>query len=411
MPVEDDDDRPRRRGRDDDDRGDRPRRGRDDDRDRPRGRRGDDDDRSRRRRDDGRDDYHDDGRHRRPARQTNVCGIIAMIFGIMALVVGIMPCVGTFAVFTAVPAVVLGLIGIILGAKSDGRMGKGMAIAGLTTGIIAVLLAGFWYFVLDRTFKAIDTSVKEAQERREKEAAVELEEIKKSTEPVRTTVQEINKAYEQDRAAADAKYKRKIVEVTGRVVKIDRHEFAKPAETVVELSGPQGTRVMCEFVGEDEQLKALVAGQEVTIRGRCTGHIAWVELKPCLVIAKGAKADPAGAGNAQGRGKGPAGDVEEENAAAFYSAWKANKAAFDRDFKGKVIEVYGIIRDVNLTGDQYTVSFEAGGPGELVKCVFDQDPATRDRLAQLKPGAAKNVRVRGKCPGGSPTLEGCVLVP
>jgi hypothetical protein len=52
----------------------------------------------------------------------------------------------------------------------------------------------------------------------------------------------------------------------------------------------------------------------------------------------------------------------------------------------------------------------AGNPedGDTVHCEFAKDPNTRALLAQLRPG--QQVRIRGKCLGGEPNLDACILV-
>jgi O-antigen ligase len=57
-------------------------------------------------------------------------------FGVAALVLGI---VGLFIVFCSILAIIFGAIGISK-ANKDPRYGKGMAIAGLVLGIIAVVI-------------------------------------------------------------------------------------------------------------------------------------------------------------------------------------------------------------------------------------------------------------------------------
>jgi hypothetical protein len=97
----------------------------------------------------------------------------------------------------------------------------------------------------------------------------------------------------------------------------------------------------------------------------------------------------------------------------FYKFWEDaleadNEERFDRAYKNKIIELTGVIEDINLVGDNYTVYLKAGGDGDQVACAFPKEPAVRARLVQLMPGA--QIRIRGKCLGGDPSLEACILV-
>lgn len=66
-------------------------------------------------------------------------GVAALIMGIISFVVAFIPCVGLFALFTAVVAIVLGAIGLSQASKSETP--KGMSLAGLITGVLALFIA------------------------------------------------------------------------------------------------------------------------------------------------------------------------------------------------------------------------------------------------------------------------------
>jgi hypothetical protein len=81
---------------------------------------------------------------------------------------------------------------------------------------------------------------------------------------------------------------------------------------------------------------------------------------------------------------------------------------FDRAYKNKIIELTGVVDEVDFTGEEYTVLLKAGRQDETVACQFAKDPNARALLGQLRPG--QQVRIRGKCLGGFPGLEACILV-
>jgi hypothetical protein len=66
-------------------------------------------------------------------------GVAALIMGIISFVVAFIPCVGLFAMLTAIVAVVLGAIGLSQASRAEAP--KGMALGGLITGVIALFIA------------------------------------------------------------------------------------------------------------------------------------------------------------------------------------------------------------------------------------------------------------------------------
>ncbi|MDR0229237.1 MAG: DUF308 domain-containing protein [Flavobacteriaceae bacterium] len=77
---------------------------------------------------------------------TPVAGIISLISGIFALVISFIPCFGTVAVFVAIVPIILGIVSITHANKNGGQ--KGLGIAGLCIGAVALLIGLFWGMVL-----------------------------------------------------------------------------------------------------------------------------------------------------------------------------------------------------------------------------------------------------------------------
>jgi hypothetical protein len=83
----------------------------------------------------------------------------------------------------------------------------------------------------------------------------------------------------------------------------------------------------------------------------------------------------------------------------------------DRIYKGKILEVTGTVREVDIKSedeDTYRVELGTGMDDALAACEFAKTPENRARLAKLKPG--DTVTIRGKCLGGGATIEACVVV-
>ena len=85
-----------------------------------------------------------------------------------------------------------------------------------------------------------------------------------------------------------------------------------------------------------------------------------------------------------------------------------DKAKADKDYKGKVIEVYGPVQETWDEGER-TMVVLSGGKSEEVRCLVS--PASEPDLADLKAG--RPTMVKGKCRGvvrGDLSLGGCLIV-
>ncbi len=80
----------------------------------------------------------------KPMNQNNGQGfaIASLVIGIFALLFSIIPCVGTSAIFIGIVAVVFGAVALTKATTPDAP--KGMSIAGVSLGGLAILIAIFW---------------------------------------------------------------------------------------------------------------------------------------------------------------------------------------------------------------------------------------------------------------------------
>lgn len=93
----------------------------------------------------------------------------------------------------------------------------------------------------------------------------------------------LQKAFEDNETSASQKYINKIVEVTGIIASV------KPGEnnilSISLVTGSDLSSVICTFtsIGNPSEY---VAGEEITLRGECSGFLMDVLLNNCAVIEK-----------------------------------------------------------------------------------------------------------------------------
>ncbi|HEX3150247.1 MAG TPA: DUF4190 domain-containing protein [Gemmataceae bacterium] len=200
-----------------------------------------------------------------------------MIVGIIALIIGVLPCVGTFGFIPGLIGVILGTIGLVIAKKSNGRQGGGMAIAGLSTGAVAIILSIVWFVVVGRVTKKLDDVADERNQIREREAEV----IKNSAAPSLTAAA-LATAVDTNRAKAEADYKGRVVELTGTVYRL---ELDSPP--TIQLDAVGDWVVNCNFPTSQtsELRRRLKIGTPVTIRGRVEQiNQRGIVLKNCILV-------------------------------------------------------------------------------------------------------------------------------
>ena len=92
---------------------------------------------------------------------------------------------------------------------------------------------------------------------------------------------DLQMAFEDDEAVALAKYVNKIIEVTGTVESIKAGEG--DITSVVLKTGSGLSSVICTLSSHSDPAE-LVSGNEVTIRGECSGFLMDVLLNNCTII-------------------------------------------------------------------------------------------------------------------------------
>jgi hypothetical protein len=95
------------------------------------------------------------------------------------------------------------------------------------------------------------------------------------------TATSLQKAFEDDETAASTRYINKILEVTGTIISV------KPAEnnflSISLVTGSDFSSVICTFPAIADPSK-FRTGDEITLRGECSGFLLDVLLNNCAVI-------------------------------------------------------------------------------------------------------------------------------
>ena len=81
-------------------------------------------------------------------------GVAALITGIITFVLAVIPCVGILAIIPGIIAIVLASVGLSQASRSDSP--RGILIAGLVIGIIAIMIAFSQIFVAGRLARHTD---------------------------------------------------------------------------------------------------------------------------------------------------------------------------------------------------------------------------------------------------------------
>ncbi|MBP3960337.1 hypothetical protein J8F10_34345 [Gemmata sp. G18] len=255
-----------------------------------------------------------DEEYRTPRKETSTLGVIAFVMGLLALVISLIPCFGAFAIFAGGIPLVLALASVLIARGSNQKMGFPVAATAVSGSAVAFSL--MWLAVIgsmmdNRAAKRpapplpvppppqvrVNPPLKKPDENKlddEKFQKQLLEDLAKDRikerirngpgEPV--TAGTLETDYLTNVVAAESRYKDKVLEVTGKVVRVIREDGK--LQYLLELDTGEPTKtVNCEFNEQTKHpLTSIKRGQEVKVRGQCVGRVdAFVTLKDC-VLAK-----------------------------------------------------------------------------------------------------------------------------
>jgi predicted Zn finger-like uncharacterized protein len=201
----------------------------------------------------------------------NVLGLISLILGILGLPLSLIPCVGLLALPFVGIGLLLGIIGFFV-AHSGQNSGKGLPIAGTLVNVFGLMVTLAWLGVI--AYFANKEQTRRAQE----------EQTIRQGSALAVTAVDLFNHYQDNRADADARYKDKVLKLSGTVAEVNPGMGLD--EATVELkTDEEDESVFCHFRWEHREAVArLKPGQPVTIRGKCKGmSLGSVTLEPCVL--------------------------------------------------------------------------------------------------------------------------------
>jgi hypothetical protein len=116
-------------------------------------------------------------------------GIAGLVLGIIAVVFSFVPCLGAYAVFPGALAIVLSAISISQANKANAP--KGLAIAGLVCSIVGTSIGAWQWYTLNKAANAIKEGIE----------SIDTATIRKSIESIGSEVKE---AIEESKKSADS---------------------------------------------------------------------------------------------------------------------------------------------------------------------------------------------------------------
>lgn len=95
-------------------------------------------------------------------------GIAGMVIGILALLWSFIPCLGAWALWPGLLALVLSGVGLLLSLQA--QKVDGFCVAGLCVSVVATGIAGYWYYKVNKGVKEWEKQgrefIKESERRR-----------------------------------------------------------------------------------------------------------------------------------------------------------------------------------------------------------------------------------------------------
>jgi hypothetical protein len=214
--------------------------------------------------------------------------------------------------------------------------------------------------------------------------------------PVEVTAEELAKAYKDDPAAADAKYKGRLVAVEGKL-----HDIMITGDVMVLLAGlppepgqPLGTKVRClPTKAEERRVWNASRGQTIKLKGKCAGMSGpFIDVMDCKVERMGS--DPA----------------VQLRASALVLEHAKDADGTDRKYQDKAVTLTDALVESKEAAALVVVSTSKKGPPVKIKATLPADYVKQ--LAGVKVG--DRVTIKGEYSSssdGTIYLNRCWVVP
>lgn len=252
-------------------------------------------------------------------RPVGALGVVALVIGVFALVGSMIPCVGMFAIPVAAVALVLSVTAIFIARAQNQSMGTPVTATAISGS--AVVFSLLWMALFGSLFRDSPTAhrpspppppvlapapppvpprgappqlkpvePKLTDEQFEKKLLEDLakdrvKEAIRNGPGVAVTAAALETTFTTNTVAADVKYKDKVLEVTGQVVRVVQDNARKVYTLELATDEPTKT-VSCDFTEQTKYpLASVERGKQVTVRGLCVGRDnEFVKVKDCVVV-------------------------------------------------------------------------------------------------------------------------------
>ncbi|MCI0700550.1 MAG: OB-fold putative lipoprotein, partial [Planctomycetia bacterium] len=196
------------------------------------------------------------------------------------------------------------------------------------------------------------------------------------TDAIEVTAEELAKAYQENEAAADVKYKDKWLLVEGKLQDVSFDDESATGR----LEGVKGVQVRCfATLAESNKVWNLSRGQTVTFKGKCTGggtRLTFVRLEHCRV---------------ESFGQDPAIKIQ---ATKWIAEFAKNSDAANLKYQDKEVTVTDAVFQ-SIEGDLANFTSPTKGSPYKIQVRFTGTP--KSKLAELNPG--DRVRFKARCGG------------
>jgi hypothetical protein len=273
-------------------------------------------------------------------------GIAALVLGILALIVSWIPLCGMAALPLAAIGVILAIVGLIV-SKTGGRSKLGMSVAG---GILCLLAIGIQVAVTGGLMALGSKAAKQQADEIARQTA-------QAANATSVTAADLSAEFVADKAAASAKYKDKVLKITGKVQDPAGDGGRSDQLTLQGLPNPKSAADPMMMGGlfpancyinnpVPKAARELTRGQEVTVLGTCSDVDALDRLT--ILNASVIKSGP-----------DPAIVV---SAVDLTKAFIDDESAATKKYTGQQVKVEGKVKSLNQK--EYEVALEGAGSGD-----------------------------------------------